>query len=112
MTTRNPKADSADPAPITSPMAKPSRSERVSGRVSGRAAALPAVARVDRPTRRRAGVFRRAIRHEINRIRDPRRLTMMIILGFVAGVVLAGLIARGETAGADARPTGPRDACG
>ena len=103
MSTRNPRADSADPPPGGSPMAKPSRSERVSDRLSGRAAALPAVARVDRPTRRRAGVFRRAIRHEINRIRDPRRLTMMVILGLVAGVVLAGLIARGEAAGADTR---------
>ena len=55
------------------------------------------------PTRRRAGVFRRALRHEINRIRDPRRLTMMIILGLVGGFVLAGLIARGEAAGADTR---------
>lgn len=70
-------------------------------RIAGRVVALHSVARVDRPTRRRAGVFRRAIRHEINRIRDPRRLTMMLILGLVAGVVLAGLIARGAAAGAD-----------
>ena len=72
-------------------------------RVSGRVASLPVAARVDGPTRRRAGVFRRALRHEINRIRDPRRLTMMIILGFVGGFVLACLIARGEAAGADTR---------
>jgi hypothetical protein len=81
----------------------PARTDNIPGRISGRVAALPAVARVDQPTRRRAGVFRRAIRHEIARIRDPRRLTMMIILGFVAGFVLAGLIARGEAAGADTR---------
>jgi hypothetical protein len=70
------------------------------GRVS---AVLPAAARVDRPTRRRAGVFRRALRHEFVRIRDPRRLTMMIILGLAGGLVLAGLLARGEAAGADTR---------
>ena len=72
-------------------------------RVSERMASLPAAARVDRPTRRRAGVFRRALRHEINRIRDPRRLLMMVILGVVGGLVLAGLLARGEAAGADTR---------
>jgi hypothetical protein len=55
------------------------------------------------PTRRRAGVFRRAIRHELNRIRDPRRLGLAMILALVAGVMLAGLIARGEAAGADTR---------
>jgi hypothetical protein len=56
-----------------------------------------------RPARRRAGVFRRAIRHEINRMRDPRRLGLALILAVVAGVMLAGLIARGEAAGADTR---------
>jgi Glycosyltransferase family 87 len=58
---------------------------------------------VDLPTRRRAGVFRRAIRHEINRIRDPRRLMMMVLLGIAGGFVLACLLARGEAAGADTR---------
>jgi len=72
-------------------------------RASRRAASLAAVARVDGPTRRRAGVFRRAIRHEINRIRDPRRLAMMFLLGFAGGIVLACLLARGEAAGADTR---------
>jgi hypothetical protein len=36
-------------------------------------------------------------------MRDPRRLTMVLILGFVAGFTLAGLLARGEAAGADTR---------
>jgi hypothetical protein len=35
-------------------------------------------------------------------MQDPRRLTMALMLGFVAGVTLAGLIARGDAAGADA----------
>lgn len=76
---------------------------RVSEGPSGHVAALPVVARLDRPTRRRAGVFRRALRHELTRIRDPRRLTMVIILGLVGGFVLACLLARGEAAGADTR---------
>jgi hypothetical protein len=103
MTIRTRTTDGDGALPGRHPIADSTRPERAPGRVSGRVAALPAVARVDRPTRRRAGVFRRAIRHEINRIRDPRRLTMIVILGFVAGFVLAGLIARGEAAGADTR---------
>jgi hypothetical protein len=79
-----------------------SRFERFSERVSERVFTLPDAARVDAPTRRRAGVFRRALRHEANRIRDPRRLLMMIMLGCVGGFVLACLIARGQAAGADA----------
>ena len=53
--------------------------------------------------RRRAGVFRRAIRHEFSRIKDPRRLAMILVLGFLGGLILAGLLARGEAAGADTR---------
>src|SRR5438105_652312 len=69
---------------------------------------VPRVARsrraelVDRPTQRRAGVWRRAIRREVSRIRD-RRLAAVIVVGIVTGVLAAGLIARGEAAGADAR---------
>lgn len=103
MSTRTRKAAGAAGPPDRDLTPKGAHPARAQGRVSARVAALPAMARVDRPTRRRAGVFRRAIRHEINRIRDPRRLTMMVILGFVAGFVLAGLIARGEAAGADTR---------
>jgi hypothetical protein len=58
---------------------------------------------IDRPTRRRAGVFRRALRREIARVQEPRRWLMIGLLGLAAGVVLAALIARGEAAGADAR---------
>ena len=76
---------------------------RLSDLVFGRMTNLPAAAKVDVPTRRRAGVLRRALRREANRIHDPRRLMMMVILGCVAGLVLAGLLARGEAAGADTR---------
>jgi hypothetical protein len=58
---------------------------------------------VGAPTRRRAGVFRRAIRREASRLRDRRRLAAMAILIVVFGVVAAGLAARGELSGADAR---------
>jgi Glycosyltransferase family 87 len=52
---------------------------------------------------RRAGVFRRAIRREASRLRDRRRIAAMAILIVVFGVVAAGLAARGELSGADAR---------
>lgn len=52
--------------------------------------------------RRRAGVFRRALRREVSRLRDPHRLLAMAILMVTGGVFAAGLIARGELAGADA----------
>jgi hypothetical protein len=98
---RHPEAEGETAAhPAT---AENSRKTRLSDLVSGRMANLPAAAKVDVPTRRRAGVFRRALRREVNRIRDPRRLMMMVILGCVAGLVLAGLLARGEAAGADTR---------
>ena len=79
------------------------RMERVSDHVSERVARLPAAAKVDRPTRRRAGVLRRAIRREATRIRDPKRLLIIVSLGVLGGFMLACLIARGEPAGADAR---------
>jgi hypothetical protein len=58
---------------------------------------------VDLPTRRRAGVFRRAIRRETSRLHDRKRLLAMAILICVGGSIAAGLIARGDPAGADAR---------
>ena len=89
-------SESGDSTPVQSTF------ERLSERISERVFILPDAARVDAPTRRRAGVFRRAMRREVNRIRDPRRLLMMVMLGCVGGFVLAGLIARGQAAGADA----------
>lgn len=54
-------------------------------------------------TRRRAGVFRRALRREIARLDDPRRLLAMALLIATFALIAAGLAARGEAAGADAR---------
>jgi len=58
---------------------------------------------IDRDTRRRAGVFRRALRREVSRLRDPRRIAAIVLLSVVFALVLSGLIARGEAGGADAR---------
>jgi hypothetical protein len=58
---------------------------------------------VDRGTRRRAGVFRRALRREVSRLRDPRRIAAIVLLSLTFAVVLSGMIARGEAGGADAR---------
>ena len=55
------------------------------------------------PTRRRAGVFRRALRREISRLGDRRRLAAILILSVTFSIVLAALVGRGEAAGADAR---------
>ena len=58
---------------------------------------------VDRATRRRAGVFRRALRREASRLRDPRRIAAILLLSLTFALILSGLIARGEAGGADAR---------
>jgi hypothetical protein len=58
---------------------------------------------VGRPTRRRAGVFRRALRREVARLDDPRRLLAMALLIVTFALIVAGLAARGDAAGADAR---------
>lgn len=61
--------------------------------------ALPASSR----SRARAGVLRRALRREAARLRQPRHVVAIILLGVVAGMGVAMLYARGELAGADAR---------
>ena len=55
------------------------------------------------PTRRRAGVFRRALRRQTTRLRDRRRVAAIVILSISFSLIAAGLIARGDAAGADAR---------
>lgn len=57
---------------------------------------------VSRPSRR-AGVIRRALRREAVRIREPNRLAAMLIVAILFAFVLAGIAARGDTAGADAQ---------
>ncbi|HVL52802.1 MAG TPA: glycosyltransferase family 87 protein [Vitreimonas sp.] len=58
---------------------------------------------VDRPTRRRAGVWQRALRREASRLRDRRRVIAMVLLMLTFGFIAAALLARGEQGGADAR---------
>jgi len=58
---------------------------------------------LDPPTRRRVGVFRRALRREASRLHDHRRLLAIILLSLTFSLLAAGMIARGEAAGADAR---------
>ena len=55
------------------------------------------------PTRRRAGVYRRAIRREASRLHDHRRVIAIILLSLTFSLLAAGMIGRGEAAGADAR---------
>ncbi|HET7029661.1 MAG TPA: glycosyltransferase family 87 protein [Candidatus Limnocylindrales bacterium] len=55
------------------------------------------------PHRRRYAVIRRALRQEVSRIRDRRRILAMTLLIITFGCIAAGLVARGEPAGADAR---------
>ena len=59
-------------------------------------------AHVESRTARRAGVFRRAIRREVSRLHDGKRILAMVILIAVGGTIGAGMIARGDAAGADA----------
>jgi hypothetical protein len=49
------------------------------------------------------GSLRRAFRAEVERLREPRRLAAILLLGLSGGVVVALLVARGELAGSDAR---------
>jgi hypothetical protein len=58
---------------------------------------------VGRPTRRRAGVWRRALRRETNRLRSRRRILAMVLLMLTFGIIAASLMVRGEASGADAR---------
>ena len=62
--------------------------------------------RIQRPPsamERRLRVVRRAFGVELKRLHDPRRVVAIVVLAIVFGVIGAGLLARGEEAGADAR---------
>jgi hypothetical protein len=87
----------ADPAP-------PPGLQPVPGTARGRGRILVDLSDVvDRGTRRRAGVFRRALRRETSRLRDPHRIAAIVLISLTFAVVLSGLLARGEAGGADAR---------
>jgi Glycosyltransferase family 87 len=55
------------------------------------------------PTQRRFAVQRRAFRREVSRLHDRRRILAMTLLIITFGLIAAGIVARGEPAGADAR---------
>ncbi|HET7473280.1 MAG TPA: glycosyltransferase family 87 protein [Candidatus Limnocylindrales bacterium] len=71
--------------------------------VTGGSVAPPVGRRAVSPHRRRYGVVRRALRQEVSRLRDRRRVLAMVLLMITFGCIAAGLVARGEPAGADAR---------
>jgi len=52
---------------------------------------------------RRAGTIRRALHREVVRMRDHRRIAAMAILILLFGLASAGMWARGDVAGSDAR---------
>ena len=86
----------ADPLP---PRLKP-----VAGSARGRGRVIVDLSEVlDRGTRRRAGVFRRALRREVSRLHDRRRLVAIVLLSLTFALILSGMMARGEAGGADAR---------
>jgi hypothetical protein len=58
---------------------------------------------LDEPTRRRAGVLRRAFRRQASHLRERRRLLAIGLLSLTFSLIAAGMIARGDAAGADAR---------
>ncbi len=58
---------------------------------------------VKRAPARRAGVIRRALRLEATRIREPHRTAAIAILVVSFALSLAGMLARGDAAGADAQ---------
>jgi hypothetical protein len=66
-------------------------------------AVMSALSLLARYPARRAGPIRRAIRRESVRLRDRRRIVAMSILVVVFALAIAGMLARGETAGADAQ---------
>ena len=79
---------------ILTGMASRHASDLVNGQVDGL---------VDHPARRKGGVFRRAFRRQVSRLHDRRRLLAIFLLALAGGIGLAGMWARGELGGVDAR---------
>jgi hypothetical protein len=71
--------------------------------MSAKGAATTANRWLGESTRRRLDVHRRALRREASRLHDRKRAVAIVILGITFGIVIAGILARGEPAGADAR---------
>jgi glycosyl transferase family 87 len=71
--------------------------------MSGEGAATPVNRWLGESTRRRLDVHRRALRREVSRLHDRRRIAAMTLLILTFGLIAAGILARGEPAGADAR---------
>ena len=63
----------------------------------------------DQSARRWVDVQRRAIRRELTRMRQPRRIAAMALLILTFGLIAAGLLARGEPTPA---PIGPESGSG
>ena len=86
---------------------RPCQNARVGSTAGATDAARPGNAPLsggaESPSRRRRAVLRRALRHELTRLHDRRRIAAMAILIITFGTLAAGLVARGEPAGADAR---------
>ena len=87
-----------------SPLAAPGfrRDAILPGMTSGRAGDLVA-GLVDGPTRRRGNVYQRSLRRQVSRLHDRRRLLAIFLLALAGGIGLAGMFARGELGGVDAR---------
>jgi len=73
------------------------------GRPRARMAAMSTAPAVTTPNARRAGTIRRALHREVVRMRDRRRIAAMAIIIVLLGLAMAGMWARGDVAGADAR---------
>jgi hypothetical protein len=90
--------------PAMSDAVPPPELQPIPGTARGRGrVVVPWTDLVGTPTRRRAGVFRRALRRQTSRLRDQQRVVAIILLSVSFSLVAAGLIARGDAAGADAR---------
>ncbi|MBP1704351.1 MAG: hypothetical protein H6Q36_90 [Chloroflexi bacterium] len=63
----------------------------------------PAVPVSEAPVRRWPPPAKGDLRRAAGRLRDPRRVAAIVILGIVFGLLITGGIARGELVGADAR---------
>jgi hypothetical protein len=98
-----------DDAAATDPPVRPGAPARAGQTATaGAAAAAAAPAAGIRPSARRtlgrhADIHRRALRRELSRLRDRRRMLAMAILIVTFGFLAAGIVGRGEPAGADAR---------